>query len=300
MIEAKGIKKSFGDFLALKDVDINVNKGSIYGLLGSNGAGKSTLLKILSGVYESDEGTALIDEAKVYENIDIKNKIIFLNDELFFFSQFSINDMGKFYKSIYSNFDEERFQKLKEVFKLDMNKKISSFSKGMQRQAAFWLALSSKPDYMILDEPFDGLDPIVRYKVKNLIVNDVAEREMTVIISSHNIREIEDLCDHIGIIHEGEIVVEKELDQLKADVHKVQVAFKDNETTSELEKELEFVHKESRGSINLYIVKGEREEVIEKIEKHNPILIDVLPLTLEEIFVYEMGDLGYELEKILC
>ena len=300
MIEAKNIRKSFGNFTALKDVNINVNRGSIYGLLGSNGAGKSTLLKILSGVYESDKGTALIDEEKVYENIDLKNKIIFLNDDLFFFSQFSINDMGKFYKQVYSNFDEERFKRLKEVFKLDMNKKINSFSKGMQRQAAFWLALSCKPDYMVLDEPFDGLDPIVRYKVKSLIVNDVAEREMTVIISSHNIREIEDLCDHIGIIHEGEIVVEKELDQLKADVHKVQVAFKDNEIVNELEEDLEFVHKESRGSINLSLVKGERENVIEKIEKHNPILIDVLPLTLEEIFVYEMGDLGYELEKILC
>ena len=256
MIEAKNIRKSFGNFTALKDVNINVNRGSIYGLLGSNGAGKSTLLKILSGVYESDKGTALIDEEKVYENIDLKNKIIFLNDDLFFFSQFSINDMGKFYKQVYSNFDEERFKRLKEVFKLDMNKKINSFSKGMQRQAAFWLALSCKPDYMVLDEPFDGLDPIVRYKVKSLIVNDVAEREMTVIISSHNIREIEDLCDHIGIIHEGEIVVEKELDQLKADVHKVQVAFKDNEIVNELEEDLEFVHKESRGSINLYIVKG--------------------------------------------
>lgn len=299
MIDAKNISKTFDDFTALDNVSIKVNKGSIYGLLGPNGAGKSTLLKILTGVYKENNGNCLIDNKPVYENIAIKNKIIFLNDELFFFPLSSINSMVDFYSSIYKNFDFNRFSELKKIFKLDVKKRLSTFSKGMQRQAIFMITLCCMPDILILDEPFDGLDPIIRYSIKKIIINDVANRNMTVLISSHNLRELEDLCDHIGILFKGKLVIEQELDNLKSKLHKIQIAFKKESTIKIIENNLTILNKDKHGSINLLIVKGDREEILDILNKYNPILLDILPLTLEEIFIYEMGDLGYDLEKIL-
>lgn len=298
MIEAKNVSKHFEDLDALKNVDIHVNRGSIYGLVGSNGAGKTTLIKTLVGVYRQDKGEVHIDGKEVFENTELKSRILFIPDALYFFSQYSIKDMAKFYRRIYESWNNERYEKLKEAFNIDENKKVHRLSKGMQRQVAFWLALSAMPEVLILDEPLDGLDPVMRQKVKNLIIQDVAERQMTVLISSHNLRELEDLCDHIGILHKGSLILEKELDDLKSDIHKIQVAFKGG-ISDELLQNVSVLYEEQRGSIRLIIVRGKKEKILNQINKYNPVILDILPLTLEEIFIYEMGDVGYEIKNII-
>lgn len=224
--------------------------------------------------------------------------MVFLPDTLYFLPQYTVKQMGNYYQEIYPSWNEERYQKLKEIFHLDENKKISQFSKGMQRQVAFWLAMSVMPDVLVLDEPFDGLDAVMRKKVRSLIIQDVADREMTVLISSHNLREVEDICDHVGILHKGEMLLERDLDDLKADVHKIQVAFKDEQEVI-LQSDLEILYHEKRGSVVLMIVKGSEEEVTNIIQKYHPVIFDRLPLTLEEIFIYEMGGAGYAIENIL-
>lgn len=298
MIQARNVRKVFEDLEALKDVSINVKKGSIYGLVGSNGAGKTTLLKTLVGIYRQDGGDVLIEGEKVFENVDTKFKIIFIPDALYFFTQYTIKDMAKFYKRIYPSWNQERYEKLKDAFNIDVNKKIHRLSKGMQRQVSFWLALSCMPDLLVLDEPLDGLDPVMRQKVKNLIIQDVAERQMTVLISSHNLRELEDLCDHIGILHKGSLLLEKDLDDLKSDIHKIQVAFKEEIAEDTLEG-VNILYEEKRGSVKLFIVRGKKKDIIKQLNKQEPVILDILPLTLEEIFIYEMGDVGYEIKNII-
>lgn len=298
MIEMKNVSKAFDRFKAIENIHMSVKKGSIYGLIGSNGAGKTTLLKLLAGIYQQDKGSILIDGEPIFENISLKETIYYIPDQPYFLTQYTTKQMARFYRSIYPMWSEERFQTLSASFELDINKKIHTFSKGWQRQVAFILALSVQPDLLILDEPMDGLDPVVRKKIKNLLIQDVADREMTILISSHNLREIEDICDHIGIIHKGTILLEKELDELKSDIHKIQVAYK-NEIPKELSQNMNILHSEKRGSVSLFIVRGKAEEMEEKIRQTNPVLFDLLPLTLEEIFIYEMGDQGYAIENIM-
>lgn len=297
MIQARNVKKQFEDILAVKNVTLEIEKGTIYGLLGSNGAGKTTLLKMLAGIYKQDAGEILIDGEPVYENMKLKQRTIFVADSLFFFPQYTVKQMADFYKSQYPNWSDDRFLQLNEVFPLDVNKKIHRMSKGMQRQVAFWLTLSASPDVLILDEPLDGLDAVMRQKVRNLLIHDVADREMTILISSHNLREVEDICDHVGILHQGELVIEKELDDLKSDVHKVQVAFQ-GEVPAEFLAEFDVLYQEVRGSVSLYIVKGKEEEILAHIDFFKPAIFDLLPLTLEEIFIYEMRDVGYAMDII--
>ena len=298
MLQIQDLTKCFEEKEVVKNVNLNVNKGSIYGLLGSNGAGKTTILRIITGILKQNEGTVLVDEQPIFENNAKKEQLIFIPDHPYFFSHYTVKQMAEFHQSFYPNWNEERFMRLQQIFKLDLNSKIQRFSKGMQRQVSFWLALSAMPDYLILDEPFDGLDVVIRKKVKNLIINDVAEREMTVIISSHNLREVEDICDHIGILHNGEFVLEKDLDDLKSDVHKVQVAF-EKEFPEELFETFDILHQEARGTVHLLIIKGQKDDIDAKILKHLPLIYDVLPLTLEEVFVYEMEGIGYAIENIL-
>jgi ABC-2 type transport system ATP-binding protein len=252
----------------------------------------------LAGIYLQEQGTVSIDKEPVFENLKLKEKLFYLPDQPYFLPQYTTRQMGSFYRSFYPNWNEERFKQLAEWFELDLHKKIHSFSKGWQRQAAFILALSAKPETLILDEPMDGLDPVVGKKVKNLLIQDVADREMTILISSHNLREIEDLCDHIGIIHKGEILLEKELDELKADIHKIQVAYKEG-MPNHLVKSLDILHTEKRGSVTLLIVRGNEDGIAEQIRKTRPVIFDILPLTLEEIFIYEMGDIGYAIKNII-
>ncbi len=299
MIELSGVNKSFAQLQALNDVSLSVHKGSIYGLVGSNGAGKTTLLKILAGIYRPDSGEVMIDSQAVYENNLIKNRSVFIPDYLYYFPNHTVNDLAKFYARIYPQWSQERYEKLPPVFAIDFNRRTRTLSKGMLRQLAFWMGLSLRPDVMILDEPLDGLDPVMRQKVKNLIIQDVAERYMSVLISSHNLRELEDICDYIGILHQGKMLMQKDLDDLKADVHKIQLAFA-GDIPPALLTEIPALHQERRGSVLILIIRGAYEEIIQRMLTYQPAVLDVLPLTLEEIFIYEMGENGYEIKNLIA
>jgi ABC-2 type transport system ATP-binding protein len=298
MIKTQGLCKAFNKLEAIRNIDICVKEASIYGLVGSNGAGKTTLLKILTGIYRQDGGSALIASEEIFENLDTKSKLFFIPDNPTFLPQYTIYEMAKYYSRIYTTWSWERYEKLKSAFPINPSKRIHTLSKGMQRQVAFWLAISVMPEVLLLDEPFDGLDPVMRSKVKNLIIQDVAERNMTVVISSHNLRELEDLCDYIGILHQGQIILERELDDMKSDIHKVQVAFDSTVDLSTL-KNVKILYEENRGSIRIFIARAPKQHLIEELQRLSPLLLDILPLSLEEIFIYEMGDIGYEIKNIL-
>ena len=298
MIEISGLTKRFDDTEALMDLTMQVKKGSIYGLLGSNGAGKTTLLKTMAGIYREDKGRVRIQEEPVFENEALKQRLIMIPDALYFFSGFSVDEMADFYRGVYHHWNEERYRQMEAVFGISRKQKIQKLSKGMQRQVAFWLSLSAMPEIMILDEPLDGLDSVMRQKVKNLLVQDVAERDMTIIISSHNLREMEDFCDHVGILHKGKLLLEKDLDELKKDIHKIQIAFKEK-PPEEMFERMNILHSERRGSVSLMIIRGVREKLMEEFRAFQPVIIDILPLTLEEIFIYEMGDHAYEVDQVI-
>lgn len=298
MIEVKDLRKSFGKFTALDGLSLNVRKASVYGLLGPNGAGKTTLIKHLTGIFRQDSGSVRIDNEEVDNNETLKASIIYIPDELHFFSQYSINEMAELYSSLYPTWNWERYELLKQVFPIDTKRRAMRLSKGMQKQVAFWLGICIMPKIMILDEPVDGLDPVMRKKVWNLILQDVAERETTVLVSSHNLRELEDVCDHVGILHNGKIVVERELDNMKSDIHKLQIAFS-GDIPEDLLSGMDVLHQTQNGSVLLIIVRGDRDTLLSKLQKANPVIMDILPLTLEEIFIYELGGMGYEIQNIL-
>ena len=293
MIKVKNVVKTFGGFKALDNATLNVKKGSVYGLIGPNGAGKTTVIKNLT-----DSGSLEIDGLPVFENPDIKQELIYIGDDLYFFPTYSIMDMAKFYAGIYKNWNWERFNNLKEVFKIDVKRKVRRLSKGMQKQVAFWLGICACPKVMILDEPVDGLDPVMRKNVWKIVLQDVAERQTTVLVSSHNLRELEDVCDHVGIMHRGKIVLEKELDDVKGNIHKIQAAF-EGEFPCELRREINILHQESVGRVHMIIAKGNSGEIQEKLARFKPIICDLIPLTLEEVFIYELGGMGYEFENII-
>lgn len=298
MIKVANISKYFADLEALKEVTLSVNKGSIYGFVGANGAGKTTLLKLLAGIYREDSGSITIDSLPVFENPGVKAKTLFIPDHLYYFGNYTIQDMANYYSRLYPAWNQERFRHLQELFDINVNQRIKTLSKGMRRQVAFWLGFAMMPEVMILDEPLDGLDPVMRQRVKNRMVQDVAEREMTVIISSHNLYELEDVCDCIGILHQGRMLIERDLDDLKADVHKVQVAFS-GKVPVEFYADVDPLYQEKRGSVHILIMRGSHQEIISRLQQYSPAILDILPLTLEEIFIHEMGDSGYALQNII-
>lgn len=298
MIKAENIIKTFDGFKALDGLTLNVEKASVYGLIGPNGAGKTTFIKNLMGIYRPDSGKILIDGEEIYENINKKQSMIYISDDLYFFPTYSIMDMAKFYEGIYPKWNWDTFEALKSIFKIDVKKRPRRLSKGMQKQVAFWLGLCAEPEIMVLDEPIDGLDPVMRRNTWSLVLQKVAETEMTVLVSSHNLRELEDVCDHVGIMFDGKIVIEKSLDDVKGNIHKLQVAFK-NGAEPEMGENFEILHKSTFGSVINLIVKGENGKIREEVGKYNPLVFDILPLTLEEIFIYELGGMGYEFENIL-
>lgn len=298
MIEVKHLEKTFDKFRALDGVDMHVGKGDIYGLVGPNGAGKSTLIRHITGAYIPDAGEVLIDGESVYENRSAKAKFAYIPDDFFYFMQADTMEMKRFYEGIYPNFDAKLFYRLQEFFPtIDVKRNIRRLSKGMQKQVAFWLSICCKPELMILDEPVDGLDPVMRRQIWSIIMSEVAEHKMTILVSSHNLRELEDVCDHVGIMHQGKIRVERSLSELQSSVSKIQVACPNG--VPKLPDNFEVLHMSNTGRVYTLIVKGNPREAETAIAATNPTIVDVLPLTLEEIFIYEMGGADYEIKDIL-
>ncbi len=304
MITADNVTKRFGSMNALDGLSLNVEKGSVYGLVGPNGAGKTTFIKALMGVWRIDGGEILLDGEKIYENENAKKRIVYVSDDLFFYPAYTVAQTARMYSEIYPGWDEELFKKLGSIFKIDLSRKVIRLSKGMQKQVAFWIGISCRPEVLILDEPIDGLDPVMRRNTWRLILSEVAERGMTVLISSHNLRELEDVCDHVGIVFNGKTVIEKSLDDVKGNIHKIQLAYSLNDAEYEKKLEqirssLEILHESRIGSVSCLIIKGDTEKVRELIYSTSPAVLDIIPLTLEEVFIYELGGMGYEFENIL-
>ena len=296
MIEARSLIKRFGNFLALDDVSMSLKEGHILGLVGSNGAGKSTFMRIMAGVYRPDSGIVLKDEMPVYENPCAKDRISYISDELYLPDNFTLIKMARMYKDLFKTFDEDYFKELIVRFGLAGNQVFGSFSKGMKRQAAVLLALSRRPDVMLLDETFDGLDPIMREFVKKIICADVFDRQSCAIITSHSLRELEDICDSLALMHRGKIIIESDVENLKTKQFRVQIAFKDAFDMSRFEG-VEIAKFKKSGSVANMIVKGDRDEIINKLRGMNPNILDVLPLSLEEVFSYELDALGYNFDE---
>ena len=298
MIRATNITKKFDEFVAVDNMTCVIPKGSIYGLIGANGSGKSTFVRMVTGVYNTDGGELTVDGESVYENIVIKAKMAYVPDELYFVGGATMNRMAKLYAGIYPKFDREKFKELTGMFGLNPKKSIGTFSKGMKRQAATILALSCNPEYIFFDETFDGLDPVMRNLVKNLIAREVVENNATAIVTSHNLRELEDTCDQLALIYKGGVIFESDVQNLKTTMFKVQIAFGDEyDHTRFAEFELQSFKK--TGSVANFVVRGEREQVTEQLSAMNPTLIDILPLSLEEVFVHEMSMQGYSFKDIL-
>ena len=292
MLRIEHVTKCFGTFKALDDLTMTVPKGTVYGLVGPNGAGKSTAIRLLTGVYTPDCGKLTMDGQEVYENTEIKEKIGYIPDEIFYFPSATLEDMRAYYKGIYPNFDDCLFDRLYEIFNLPPKTPMRRFSKGMQKQAAFHLAICCRPEVLILDEPVDGLDPVMRRQVWSLILSDVAERGTTVLISSHNLRELEDICDHVGIMDKGRMLLEKSLADMQGSTVKLQIV-------GEIPAGLEVLHESKSGRLATYIIRGSAADVAAAAEQTKPAYFDVLPLSLEEIFIYELGGVNYEVKNII-
>ncbi len=300
MIQVNNVIKEFEGFRALDGVNMHVGKGEIYGLVGPNGAGKSTIIRHLTGVYRQDAGEVFVAGEPVFENRQVKAQIAYIPDELFYFLQADTLEMMRYYRGLYPNFDEEMFHKLKQYFPaIDVKRNIRRLSKGMQKQVAFWLAICCKPEILILDEPVDGLDPVMRRQIWSILLAEVTERQMTVLVSSHNLRELEDVCDHVGIMNKGKVIIERSLNELQGNIAKIQVACQNG--MPKLPPEYKVLHMSNTGRVYTMIVRGNPQEAADIIanDEHQFAIVDILPLTLEEIFIYEMGGVDYEVKDIL-
>jgi ABC-2 type transport system ATP-binding protein len=298
MISTTQLQKVFGDKAALSDLTTSYERGTIYGLVGANGSGKSTFLRLISGVYYADGGEVLIDGEPVYDNPDAKSKVFFVSDDLYFPPGSTLDEMAAFYKTVYPRWDGSLYHRLGEVFPLPKNKKISTFSKGMRRQAALMLALSSRTDCLLLDEAFDGLDPVVRFAVRKLIADDIAQNNLLVIISSHNLRELEDFCDAIGLLHQGKMLMEFSMDSMRSGFSKVQAAFPGTLPEINLPG-IRVVSQSQSGSLITLVCQASEAEALAAVKALGPAFVEAVPLTLEEVFVYEMEAAGYNYAKIV-
>ena len=297
MIKINKLSKAFDGHVVLNDLDMHVPKGAVYGLVGPNGAGKSTLMRLVTGIYRQDKGSIKIDGVDPYENALVKERFAYIPDELFYHVQDNTEDLMKYYAGLYPKFDRALFEKLKEVFpSIDTKQPIRRLSKGMKKQVIFWLSICCRPDLMILDEPVDGLDPVMRRQIWGILLSDVAESGMTVLVSSHNLRELEDVCDHVGILHKGKIMLERSLSDLQSNVIKIQVAYANE--VPDFRGILDVLHEKTSGRVTELIVRGEQEVIRRKLAATDPLFTDMLPLTLEEIFIYEMGGADYEIKDI--
>ena len=292
MLEMKNVTKTFGKFKALDDLTLTVPKGSVYGLVGPNGAGKSTAIRLMTGIYRPDAGCITMEGMPVYENPENKARMGYIPDDIFYFPSASMTEMRSFYKGIYPQFDDALYGRLLDAFQLPQKSPIRRFSKGMQKQAAFHLSICTRPELLILDEPVDGLDPVMRRQVWSLILSDVASSGTTVLISSHNLRELEDICDHVGIMDHGKMLLERSLADMQGATHKLQIV-------GDVPEGLEVIHESQTGRLKTLIVRGDAKAITLKVSASAPIYFDVLPLSLEEIFIYELGGVSYEVKNIL-
>ncbi len=302
MIQAQGLIKRFDGFAALDGLDLTIPTGSIYGLVGPNGAGKSTFLRHLTGVFRQDAGSLTMDGQPIFENPAAKVRLASIPDDFYYFMAATVRDMARFYRGFYPRFDQKRYEAIRDAFPaLSDRCPIRRMSKGMQKQAAFWLTLCCRPDYLILDEPVDGLDPVMRRQVWSLLMGDVAEGGTTVVVSSHNLRELEDVCDHVGILNHGKVLIERSLDELQGSVVKMQVVFEVGQVPDFSQKVngLDILHVSNIGRIHTIIVRGGATDVTNRLAMFSPILMEALPLTLEEIFIYELGGEDYAVKDIL-
>lgn len=296
MIEVRALSKSFDGFEALRGLDIRVPRGAVYGLVGPNGAGKSTFIRHLAGVYRQDSGELLVDGQPVYENPAVKARIAYIPDEVFYYGAATIRDMKGLYRDMIPAFSEARFERLRPAFALDEKRPMRRLSRGMQKQAAFWIALSCCPELIVLDEPVDGLDPVMRRQVWSLLLQDVAERGATVLVSSHNLRELEDVCDHVGIMDRGRMLLERPLSEMQENTVKIQLALPEGR---ELPEGLDILHESRSGRLRQLILRGQASELTARLEACGPFFMDVLPLSLEEIFIYELGGEDHAIKSIL-
>ena len=292
MFKLENVTKEFGAFKALENLSMTVPKGAVYGLVGPNGAGKSTAIRVMTGVYRPEQGAVTVDDVPIWENAAIKARIGYIPDDVFYFPSATLQDMQRYYKGMYPNFDDGLYEKLLSVFQLPKKGQLRRFSKGMQKQAAFLLTLCIRPDILILDEPVDGLDPVMRRQVCNLILSDVAQRQTTVIISSHNLRELEDICDYVGIMDHGKMLLERSLADMQGSTVKVLMV-------GDIPQELNILHSTQTGRLHTLVVRGNAEAVTAVMEKSGCTYFDVLPLSLEEIFIYELGGVNYEVKNII-
>ena len=295
MIELRGVVKDFEGFRALDSLSLTVPRGSVYGLVGPNGAGKTTAIRHMAGILRQDAGEVLIGGEPVYENPSAKSRLAYIPDDVFFFPQASVHDMMLFYRGVYPRFDEQRFNRLAGVFEMDIRRPMRRLSRGMQKQAAFWLAVSLRPEVLILDEPVDGLDPVMRRQVWGIIMQDVAENGVTVLISSHNLRELEDVCDRVGMLARGRLLLERGLADLQDNLSKIQLALPDG---ASLPAGLDVLHCSGPGRLKTLIVRGNSQEVERRLAELNPLFMDSVPLTLEEIFIYELGGADYAVKDV--
>ena len=292
MLKLRNITKTFGGFKALDDLSMTVPKGAVYGLVGPNGAGKSTAIRHVVGVYRPDSGSITMEDQSIYENPAVKSRISSIPDDIFYFPSASLEDMHQYYRGIYPNFDDALYEKLYEVFQLPKNSPVRRFSKGMQKQAAFHLSICTRPDLLVLDEPVDGLDPVMRRQVWSLLLSEVAQRETTVLISSHNLRELEDICDHVGIMDHGKMLLERSLADMQGNTVKLQIV-------GNVPDDLQVLHESNSGRLRTLVLRGSAAEIEGKIRPLNPAYYDILPLSLEEIFIYELGGVNYEVKNIV-
>ena len=296
MIEIKNVTKKYGNYVAVEDISFKVEESSIYGLVGYNGAGKTTLLKTAAGILKPESGEVLFDSQNVYDNGKVRSSLLYVPDEVYFVKGASLQKMGKIYKGYFPNFNSKVFKNMTEAMGLDPKKNIGSFSKGMQRQAEVVLAMSTMPKYLILDEPIDGLDPVARKLVWKYIIDDVAQRNLTVLISSHNLKELEGIVDHVGILYKGKIMKEFDLEYIQTHIHKIQVSFGDKEVHLD---DLNIAYQEERGSVKILIIEDSLSNIRKVIGDQSPLIFDILPLSLEELFIYEVGGEDDDVQKLI-
>lgn len=299
MIEAYNISKSFDDIKAVDNVTITIKEGQVFGLIGTNGAGKSTILRMMAGVLKPDEGEIQIDGKELQDNPSAKEDFFYISDEQYFFTNATPDEMMKFYTTVYKKFDKDRYAKLMDNFALSRKRKINTFSKGMKKQFSIILGICAGTKYMYCDETFDGLDPVMRQGVKSLFAGEISERQFTPVIASHNLRELEDICDYVGLLHQGGMILSEDLDGIKGEIHKVQCVIENKDKEAELLKLLNTLTVEHRGSLLTFTARGREEDILQTMQQGNPLFLEVLPLSLEEIFICETGVEGYDVKKLI-